>query len=618
MKHVCLRVLLFAFLALPLACGPVDDLPDAGWVYDGASQDAGDNCAVVCEISADCCENQECNGGVCTAPTPCPSGCHGECDAGQSCNRTTLLCENQPISGTCIDDCDCYADQTCLDGLCVAVCVVDEDCPSGQICDRGACSTDVGCVSREDCAGGECLVCRDGECVVPAAVCLNDEDCCVGMHCNFGSCVIDITPCENDEDCTNPELPLCLDGKCAAEGTQCLVDGDCPSENQVCEEGLCVTTGCVATGCRLGEYCDEVSGLCKPGCDSNDDCAEPAICDYASHQCLEMDCCGGLCNPVTELCDPVACQCFTPCTEGSCPPDSHCNLGTGRCEPDAFDCNVDGCGVDYVCNTETGQCEPEAFDCRVDGCGAGYECDELSGQCVVLQAECEAADFSSPIVCGGFASGAFEAGCESTQRVGNYAKQFTFTGTAGHQVTIDLISETDTYLYLLDAAGAVVDSDDDGGASLDSKIVTILPADGDYTIEATTYLAAVTGPFDLQLSCEEGASCTSGIDCGQVVNGSWTGQCEAPDWAGSYGRLYTFEAVEDQDIEISLSSATVDTYLILLGPDGDVQAYNDDAGLFDTNSYLAGSILVGGTWTIEATTYDYDVTGDFVLEFVCP
>ncbi|MBN2495874.1 MAG: hypothetical protein JXR96_14885 [Deltaproteobacteria bacterium] len=598
-----------SLIALALACSPASDLP-------GPGTDGGDQCPVICSTSDDCCASQICIGGVCTDPTPCPSGCHSECEPGQSCNRTTHVCESQPISGSCYDDCDCYAHQTCREGVCVSDCTSDADCAGGKVCQDGAC-VPAACSSREDCAGEECLVCRDGQCLPPLEVCMGDQDCCVGKHCNFGACVPDSQPCESDEDCTNPDLPVCLDGKCAAAGTECRVDGDCLAD-QVCQNGVCVTTGCAATGCGAGQYCDQASGECKPGCGSNDDCEPPATCDYGSHQCVVVDCCGGVCDPDSQRCDPGTCQCFTPCTETSCAEGSHCNQLTGHCEPDAFDCNRDGCSAGYVCNTETGQCELAPFDCNVDGCSAGYECDELSGQCVPVQAECGPDGFTSSIMCGGSTSGAFEPGCESTQRSGSYAKQYIFYSTAGTQVTIDLVSDEDTYLYLLDYSGNVLSSDDDGGASLDSQIVYNLPADAAYIIEATTYSAAVTGTFDVLLACAQGSECSSSISCGQVIHGSWTGECEAPDWYGSYGRLYTFEAVDNQDVQISLSSTTVDTYLILLGPDGDVQAYNDDEDLFSTDSYLSGTILVGGTWTIEATTYDYYTTGDFVLELDCP
>jgi hypothetical protein len=619
---------------------------------------------------------------VCTVQGACPSGCNWECDqeSGQSCNRDTGLCESTPPPLNCLSDCDCYAGETCSGGHCVAVCEADAECPQGQICGEGVCQP-AACQTREDCAGPVCLVCKNGECQPPATVCVGDQECCVGYHCNFGTCELDGEGCLADSDCPDPAQPVCLDGKCVPWYPECQTDADCPGAGQVCQDGRCIQPGCTAETCPQGQWCDLATGLCKEGCDSNLDCTPPAICDYATHRCGQVDCCGGLCDPGSQVCDPGTCQCIDVCTtDTDCPAGTHCDQPTGRCVPDVEECQPADFSSPISCGgTASGTFEPgceatqrpgslakqftfqgvagtritaglsSAVDTYLyligpgnallasnDDGGAGSD-SEIDW---VLQADggyiLEATTFSpgvtgafeltltcsdesectEPVACGAEVSGAWSADCPSIHRSGAYARLYTFAGLAGDRVTIDLSSTVDTYLYLLDPAGAVLAYNDDVGMSTDSQIQETLSADGTYTIEATTLSPHRTGSFDLSLRCAEASDCTAPIACGEQISGSWTGQCEAPDRWGSYGRLYTFEASRNQDITVTLTSRDVDTYLYLLDPDGRVAASDDDGGS-GSNSRIEGTVLVGGTWTIEATTYDMDETGDFEVELRC-
>ena len=89
----------------------------------------------------------------------------------------------------------------------------------------------------------------------------------------------------------------------------------------------------------------------------------------------------------------------------------------------------------------------------------------------------------------------------STHRNGRYARYYTFTLTQSTNVTIDLTSTKDTYLFLLSGVnknGSIVAQDDDGGSGYNSKITRTLAA-GNYTIETTTY-STTTGSFTLKVS----------------------------------------------------------------------------------------------------------------------
>ena len=107
-----------------------------------------------------------------------------------------------------------------------------------------------------------------------------------------------------------------------------------------------------------------------------------------------------------------------------------------------------------------------------------------------------------------------------------------------------------------------------------------------------------------------------------TVNGSWeTGsECVSEnrdgDGTGAYARYYTFTLTEQSELTVTLES-TVDTYLYLLegvGRDGKQVAENDDIDR-DGDDYnsLIEETLEPGDYTIEATTYEAEATGDFIL-----
>ncbi len=85
-----------------------------------------------------------------------------------------------------------------------------------------------------------------------------------------------------------------------------------------------------------------------------------------------------------------------------------------------------------------------------------------------------------------------------------YARFYAFTLSAESDVTITLSSDEDAFLYLRTGTstdGAALHENDDYNypASTDSRIEETLEA-GTYTIEATTYVAGVTGDFILTIS----------------------------------------------------------------------------------------------------------------------
>ena len=219
-----------------------------------------------------------------------------------------------------------------------------------------------------------------------------------------------------------------------------------------------------------------------------------------------------------------------------------------------------------------------------------------------------------------------------------YARFYTFTLDAESDVTIDLSSDEDTFLYLRSGTATdgtpIHDNDDIDTASqnLNSRIVETLAA-GDYTIEATTYNAGRTGTFTFALNSTPVSdtdppdpdptpttpACVAPLPDDMTVDGTWNTDCtsdiSAPSGSGDrYARFYTFTLDAESDVTIDLSSDE-DTFLYLrsdTATEGDTVANNDDRATGDYDSRIAES-LDAGTYTIEATTYAAGTTGSFTL-----
>ena len=214
-------------------------------------------------------------------------------------------------------------------------------------------------------------------------------------------------------------------------------------------------------------------------------------------------------------------------------------------------------------------------------------------------------------------SDSWDTDCDSEHRSNRYAKYFTFTLETSREVSIDLESSVDTYLFLLEGAdqtGTVLEEDDDSGKGANSKIVTFLQA-GTYTVEATTFEIETTGDFDVSVNTEVAppSACGNLIGANSSESGQWSAICTSTNRNGSYAKYYTFTLLGSSKVTIDLESE-VDTYLYLIeGPEatGSVISEDDDSGNLSNSRIVAE--LSAGTYTIEATTFSAAETGSFVV-----
>ena len=176
---------------------------------------------------------------------------------------------------------------------------------------------------------------------------------------------------------------------------------------------------------------------------------------------------------------------------------------------------------------------------------------------------------STALSCGVTATGAHSAtDCVETQ--GNTLFDlYTFQGTAGQAVRIEMSSTTvDTILVLFDQNAQEVAENDDFGAGTDSRIDVTLPSTGLYVVVAGQYERA-NGTYTIRVS---GAGCGGGgqtctpqsasLSCNQSLSGTLAStDCTLPD--GAHYDVYTFTGTAGQAVTIDMTSSAFDTYLVL-------------------------------------------------------
>jgi hypothetical protein len=78
---------------------------------------------------------------------------------------------------------------------------------------------------------------------------------------------------------------------------------------------------------------------------------------------------------------------------------------------------------------------------------------------------------------------------------GCFADLYEFSVASTQTLLISVESdEIDTYLHVLDANGAILAEDDDGGDNTNSAILLVF-APGTYRIEVSTFGAGISGPY---------------------------------------------------------------------------------------------------------------------------
>ena len=195
---------------------------------------------------------------------------------------------------------------------------------------------------------------------------------------------------------------------------------------------------------------------------------------------------------------------------------------------------------------------------------------------------------------------------------GEFRDEFTFEGTAGQRVVIDLQSDDfDTYLILRPPTGDQASNDDFDGNSHRSRIEITLQESGTHRILVTSFAKGETGAYVLELPAQGRDSQSNG----EVTRQS--GRLERGDstlTSGEYFDVLTFPGVAGQRVVLDLRSSDFDPYLILVAPSGK-QEDNDDHDGSSSWSQIAATLEETGTYTVRLSTYRAGATGvyDYLL-----
>ncbi len=224
-------------------------------------------------------------------------------------------------------------------------------------------------------------------------------------------------------------------------------------------------------------------------------------------------------------------------------------------------------------------------------------------------------DYTLSLQVGVFETNPIGYGVSVTSALNRNQERWTFSGIAGETITIAMTSDDfDTYLELLGPDGTQVTFNDDSGQGLNSLIENFtLSATGEYTIIARSFGNRGEGAYTLSLSrgsASPGPSPTPGrggsggsIAYGQSVSGT----------LNENQQLWTFTGTEGDVVTIAMTSSDFDTYLELLGPNGQQVAFNDDGGQ-GLNSLIENYTLpTSGTFTIVARSFGNRGRGNYTL-----
>ena len=195
---------------------------------------------------------------------------------------------------------------------------------------------------------------------------------------------------------------------------------------------------------------------------------------------------------------------------------------------------------------------------------------------------------------------------------------WTLDGKAGQRIVIDLMSsDFDAYLILRDADGRMMGSDDDSGEGQNARLHAVLPRDGRYRVIATAIGDSARGRYTLAVAGWEAPDAAApGRSAVVAVGETKDGILEPGDEIsgdGPYQDRWLVDARAGARLSVDMRSTDLDSYLVVLGPDGRVLGSDDDGGS-GKDAEVALRAGVAGRYTILATSYgDAPATGAYRL-----
>ncbi len=215
---------------------------------------------------------------------------------------------------------------------------------------------------------------------------------------------------------------------------------------------------------------------------------------------------------------------------------------------------------------------------------------------------------------------------------GEYTDHFTLEGRAGQRIELRLESgDFDPFIQINGPGNFIEANDDDPAGGRNSRLNVTLPADGSYTVMATSYAARETGRYTLRVGDAmagnalrdtpttraaasvrpaAGSDGSPSIAMGESARGRLADGDERLGASGEYVDTYRFTAERGQRVAIDIVSSNFDTYAILQPP-GDAPQIDNDDGPDGTNARIDQVMPASGEYRVLVTSFRAGETGDY-------
>jgi S1-C subfamily serine protease len=192
---------------------------------------------------------------------------------------------------------------------------------------------------------------------------------------------------------------------------------------------------------------------------------------------------------------------------------------------------------------------------------------------------------------------------------------YSFQGRAGSRVQIDMVSQDfDPYLVLIGPRGNEVAQDNDSGGNKNARLVGRLPATGTYLVIANSHDPGQSGTYRIRAITADATGGNQQVQQGFILRQEGILGADAPTLAnGSRYRVYSFQGSAGQTVTITAVSPDFDPYLILVAPNGQKIAENDDISQNNPNSGLRGTINRAGVYRVIVTASNRGGQGRYLL-----
>jgi hypothetical protein len=192
---------------------------------------------------------------------------------------------------------------------------------------------------------------------------------------------------------------------------------------------------------------------------------------------------------------------------------------------------------------------------------------------------------------------------------------YEFTLTSDSLVAAVMTSsEIDGRLTLTGASGNILRSDENSYGLLDPLIVQYLPA-GTYRLEARAAASSAGGYYQVDLRTLAGprpSFCASKAKLDPGANVMGTIQFSGCPYNGSFADIYEFHLGDATSIDVQLTTADFDAYLILLDEQGNLVDEDDNSG-GDTNARITNVLPAGTYYIVARPSSEYFSAGNYIL-----